>query len=56
MGKIKFDHAVIYGGVLYPADTPIEEKKVADEKKATDAPKKATKKAGVKDNDDSGTV
>lgn len=27
MAKIKFDHAVIYHGVYYPANTEIEEKK-----------------------------
>ena len=59
MGKIKFDHAVIYGGVLYPANTPIEEKKAPTPKAVqgdTETPKKATKKAGVKGNDDNGTV
>lgn len=46
-----YDHAVIYNGVLYPANTPIEEKKVVTKKETTDTPKKAVKKAGAKDND-----
>ena len=56
MGKIKFDHAVIYDGVFYPANTPIEEKKVVAEKETTETPEKVTKKAGAKDNDNKGTI
>lgn len=59
MGKITFDHAAIYGGVLYPANTPIEVKETPKNKALqgdTEAPKKVTKKAGAKDNDDSATV
>lgn len=43
MAKVKFDHAVIYNGVFYPADTEIEVKE----------PKKAEpKKEAVTKNDD----
>ena len=61
MAEIKFDHAVIYNGVLYPANTPIEEKKTVakatvSETEKVEAPKKATKKAGVKGNDNGGTI
>lgn len=38
MAKIKFDHAVIYNGVLYPAGAEIEEKKP---KKDTEPTKEA---------------
>ncbi len=44
MSTITFDHAVIYNGVLYPANTPITEDKPKTEKKPT-------KKGGAKDND-----
>ena len=47
MAKI-FDHAVIYNGVFYPANTPIEVKdvKTTNEKNSEDdTPKKPTKKA-----------
>lgn len=37
-----YDHAVIYNGVLYPANTPIE---VKEEKAKTEATKKPAKKA-----------
>lgn len=50
MAKI-YDHAVIYNGVLYPANTPIKEKKVASENETTERPKKSVEKAGAKDND-----
>lgn len=56
MAKTKtYPHAVIYGGVFYPANTPIEvvEKEDVSEKK--EAPKKTTKKAVAKD-DNKGTV
>ena len=54
MSKIKFDHAVIYDGVFYPANTPIEVKEAPKKGKSdTEAPKK---KAGAEDNDNSGTV
>lgn len=44
-----FDHAVIYNGVLYPANTPIEVK----EEKAVETPKTTAKKGGAKnDNKD----
>lgn len=66
MSKIKFDHAAIYGGVFYPANTPIEVKEdkapeqgdtEAPVNEETEAPKKAKgKKAGAKDNDNSGAV
>ncbi len=36
----KFDHAVIYDGVFYPANTPI---------KVKEAPKKTAQKGGAKD-------
>lgn len=55
MGNKTYDHAVIYDGVLYPANTPIEEKKVV-EKKATETVRKASKKAGTKNDDNDGTV
>lgn len=44
-----FDHAVIYNGVLYPANTPIEvkEKAVTEENTVTETPKKA-KRGGAK--------
>lgn len=32
MGKIKFDHAVIYNGKIYPANTEIEVKEPEKEK------------------------
>lgn len=41
MAKIKFDHAVIYNGTLYPADTEIEVKE----------PKKEPEKEVVTEND-----
>ena len=41
--KKTFDHAVIYDGVLCPANTPIEVKEVKAE-----APKKAAQKGGAK--------
>lgn len=47
-----FDHAVIWDGVLYPANTPIEVKEAkpkADEKPVAKAPKKKSKKGGVED-------
>lgn len=34
MAKIKFDHAVIYNGVLYTANTEIEEKEPEKETKS----------------------
>ena len=46
MATIKFDHAAIYGGVLYPANTEI---KVKEPKKAAE-PKEPEKEA-VKKND-----
>ena len=42
MDKI-FDHAVIYNGVLYPANTPIKVKEAKAADKAAEAPKKAAK-------------
>lgn len=42
MAKIKFDHAVIYDGVLYPAGTEITVKEPKKEK---------TEKEAVKEND-----
>ena len=56
--KKVYDHAVIYNGVLYPANTPIEvkeEKATVSEKETVETPKKPAKKGGVK-NDDKGTV
>lgn len=47
MAKIKFDHAVIYNGVLYPADTEIE---VKEPKKEVEP--KEPKKEAVTKNDD----
>lgn len=54
-----FDHAVIYGGVLYPANTPIEitelkkesteEKKSEEEVNAND--KRASRKSGTRSKD-----
>lgn len=44
MAKIKFDHAVIYNGVLIPVDTEIE---VKEPKKETEP-----KREAVKENDD----
>lgn len=40
MAKKTFDHAVIYGGVFYPANTPIEikDKKKSEGKKQTETP------------------
>ena len=46
MAKIKFDHAAIYNGELYPANTEIE---VKEPKKAAE-PKEPEKEA-VKNND-----
>ena len=41
MAKKTYPHAVIYGGVLYPANTPIEIKKPkADEPTSEEAVKK----------------
>ena len=51
-----FDHAVIYNGVLYPANTPIEVKEakaVTEETTATETPKTTAKKGGAK-NDNKG--
>lgn len=45
MAKV-YDHAVIYNGVLVPANTPIEEKAGT-----TKAPKTANEKGGAKQND-----
>lgn len=49
MAKIKFDHAAIYNGVFYPANTEIE---VKEPKKAkapeTTEPKKETVKSDEK--------
>ena len=42
MAKI-FDHAVIYGGKFYPANTPIEE--TTEKNTVVDKPKKTAKKA-----------
>lgn len=42
MGKITFDHAVIYNGEFYPAGAEIETKEPEKE------PKKPAKKGGVK--------
>ena len=52
MAKI-YDHAVIYNGVLYPADTPIEVKaeKTVVKEETTETPKTASKKGGAKKND-----
>lgn len=47
-----YDHAVIYNGVLYPANTPIE---VKEEKPKAETAKKPTKKA-VKNDDNNRTV
>ena len=48
MATVKFDHAAIYGGVLYPANTEIEVK----EPKKAKAPETAEpKKETVKSND-----
>ena len=41
-----YDHAVIYNGVLYPANTPIEDKAEKGVKKT------ASEKGGAKKNDD----
>lgn len=38
MSKVKFDHAVIYDGILYPADAEITVKEPKDKK--TDSDKK----------------
>jgi hypothetical protein len=49
-----YDHAVIYGGKFYPANTPIEvkeEKPVVANNETTEKPKKPTKKGGVKNDD-----
>jgi hypothetical protein len=43
-----YDHAVFYNGVLYPANTPIEEKEVVANYETTETPKKPTKKGGGK--------
>lgn len=48
MAKIKFDHAVIYNGVLYPANTEIEKK---EPKQAKEAETTEQKKETVKSND-----
>lgn len=47
MANIKFDHAVIYNGKFYPADTEIE---VKEPKKAAEP--KEPKKEAVTKNDD----
>ena len=47
MAKITFDHAVIYNGVLYPANTPIEEA-IAE----AETNKKPARKVGAKKNDE----
>ena len=49
-----YEHAVIYNGVLYPANTPIE---VKEEKQAVkkETVKKSAKKT-VKNDDTTGTV
>lgn len=50
MAKI-YDHAVIYNGIFYPANTPIEvkdEKPVVANTETTETPKKPAKKGGVK--------
>ena len=49
MDKI-FDHAVIYNGVLYPANTPIKVKETKAAEKAAETPKKATKGGAKNDN------
>ena len=48
MAKIKFDHAVIYNGVIYPADTEIEVKEPKKEVKEPtgEAVKKNDKRTG----------
>ena len=45
-----YDHAVIYNGVLYPANTPIEVKEEKPVK--TETVKKPTKKAVKSDDND----
>lgn len=45
----KYNHAVIYNGTFYPANTPIEEVKTAPvEASANGSDKKPTKKGGGK--------
>lgn len=46
-----FDHAVIYGGTLYPANTPIEiiEPKVKESKEeVTTSDKRTSRKSGTR--------
>lgn len=46
-----FDHAVIYNGVFYPANTPIEDKnetKTVSKEEIVETPKKPAKKGGAK--------
>ena len=53
MAKIKFDHAVIYNGVFYPADTEIEviePEKEPDEKQGEE-PEKEPDEEVVTEND-----
>lgn len=45
-----FDHAVIYGGVLYPANTPIE---IAEPKKKADKKKEPEKEVNANDKETS---
>lgn len=45
-----FDHAVIYGGVLYPANTPIE---IAEPKKEADKEKEPDKEVNANDKETS---
>ena len=52
METVKFDHAVIYNGVLYPANTPIEVKTEKPEKKAVVENDKRTNKGAKSRNTD----